>query len=255
MALNPDGAFSIGIKIGRRSLDMLLLDFTGQVRERLTLDYALPRSRHAVRRDRRAGCATLAASARPKRRERAARHRHRRAAVARRLADAARHRARAGRKWTAIDIRERIVAMTDAAGRVRSRTPPRPASPNSWPAAAAASRSFLYVFVDTFIGGGLVHRQPSARRRAAAMPAPSARCRSAWPGAPAAPPPQLLSVASLFNLEALLRRRRARRRRRGRRARDAASRGGRTPGLAARGGAGDGASRSTARPACSTSKA
>ena len=31
MALNPDGAFSIGIKIGRRSLDMLLLDFTGQV--------------------------------------------------------------------------------------------------------------------------------------------------------------------------------------------------------------------------------
>jgi len=35
MALNPDGAFSIGIKIGRRSLDVLLLDFTAQVRERL----------------------------------------------------------------------------------------------------------------------------------------------------------------------------------------------------------------------------
>ena len=42
MALNPDGAFSIGIKIGRRSLDMLLLDFTGQVRARLSLDYAFP---------------------------------------------------------------------------------------------------------------------------------------------------------------------------------------------------------------------
>ena len=37
MALNPDGAFSIGIKIGRRSLDLLRVDFTAQVRERLTL--------------------------------------------------------------------------------------------------------------------------------------------------------------------------------------------------------------------------
>ena len=34
MALNPDGAFSIGIKIGRRSMDELLVDFSGQVRER-----------------------------------------------------------------------------------------------------------------------------------------------------------------------------------------------------------------------------
>jgi len=42
MALNPDGAFSIGIKIGRRSLDVLLVDFAAQVRERLTLDYQFP---------------------------------------------------------------------------------------------------------------------------------------------------------------------------------------------------------------------
>ena len=42
MALNPDGAFSIGIKIGRRSMDMLLLDFTGAVRERLSLAYVFP---------------------------------------------------------------------------------------------------------------------------------------------------------------------------------------------------------------------
>ncbi|MGE4051194.1 MAG: ROK family transcriptional regulator, partial [Piscinibacter sp.] len=42
MALNPDGAFSIGIKIGRRSMDMLLVDFAGQVRQRLSLDYAFP---------------------------------------------------------------------------------------------------------------------------------------------------------------------------------------------------------------------
>ena len=42
LALNPDGAFSIGIKIGRRNTDWLLVDFTGQVRQRLTLAYAFP---------------------------------------------------------------------------------------------------------------------------------------------------------------------------------------------------------------------
>lgn len=34
MALNPDGAFFLGLKIGRRSNEMLLVDFTGQIRGR-----------------------------------------------------------------------------------------------------------------------------------------------------------------------------------------------------------------------------
>jgi predicted NBD/HSP70 family sugar kinase len=42
LALNPDGAFSIGIKVGRRGTDWLLVDFTGKVRQRLTLPYAFP---------------------------------------------------------------------------------------------------------------------------------------------------------------------------------------------------------------------
>ena len=42
LALNPDGAFAIGIKIGRRSTDWLLVDFTGHVRQRKTLSYAFP---------------------------------------------------------------------------------------------------------------------------------------------------------------------------------------------------------------------
>ena len=40
--LNPDGAFSIGIKIGRRSLDVLLVDFVGKTRERLSFPYCFP---------------------------------------------------------------------------------------------------------------------------------------------------------------------------------------------------------------------
>ena len=37
MALNSDGSFAIGVKIGRRSANALLVNFTAQVRQRLTL--------------------------------------------------------------------------------------------------------------------------------------------------------------------------------------------------------------------------
>lgn len=42
--LAPDGAFSFGLKIGRRSADLLLLDFAGTVRGQLhtTFDYPMP---------------------------------------------------------------------------------------------------------------------------------------------------------------------------------------------------------------------
>ena len=204
MALNPDGAFSIGIKIGRRSLDLLLVDFTAQVRERLTLAYDFPDPD------------TLFT-------EIDLRLRQLRAALAPRL------RARLhgvgiaaplsldgwqtllgiapeqAAKWANIDIRERVMAMTDlpvefvkdtaaacvaelVAGRGRS------------------IRSFLYVFVDTFIGGGLVidsHLRGGRHGNAGAVGSvPLAMGRSNA----AAPPAQLLSLASLLNLEARFRR-------------------------------------------------
>jgi predicted NBD/HSP70 family sugar kinase len=42
IALNPGGAYSIGVKIGRRSLDVLMIDFSGQVLERLRHRYDYP---------------------------------------------------------------------------------------------------------------------------------------------------------------------------------------------------------------------
>ncbi|MGH1417040.1 MAG: ROK family transcriptional regulator [Pelagimonas sp.] len=42
MELNPDGVFSIGLKIGRRSADLLLLDFSGKVRQQLHTTYEYP---------------------------------------------------------------------------------------------------------------------------------------------------------------------------------------------------------------------
>lgn len=42
IALNPRGAFSIGIKIGRRSLEAILVDFLGQPVARRSSDYTIP---------------------------------------------------------------------------------------------------------------------------------------------------------------------------------------------------------------------
>lgn len=46
MEFNPEGVLSVGMKIGRRSADLLLIDFTGKPRHQLstTYDYALPES-------------------------------------------------------------------------------------------------------------------------------------------------------------------------------------------------------------------
>jgi len=41
-SLNPDGAFSIGLKIGRRSVDLILLDLTGNVRRKMHQPYVFP---------------------------------------------------------------------------------------------------------------------------------------------------------------------------------------------------------------------
>jgi predicted NBD/HSP70 family sugar kinase len=41
-SLNPEGAFSFGLKIGRRSVDLYLIDFLGEVRRLLHETYAYP---------------------------------------------------------------------------------------------------------------------------------------------------------------------------------------------------------------------
>jgi predicted NBD/HSP70 family sugar kinase len=43
MRLNPDGAFSLGLKIGRRSIELVLMDFVGTIRARRRRTYPLPK--------------------------------------------------------------------------------------------------------------------------------------------------------------------------------------------------------------------
>src|SRR5271166_1090834 len=42
MSIDPDGAYSFGLKIGRRSSDLVLIDFNGGVRRRTHHTYAYP---------------------------------------------------------------------------------------------------------------------------------------------------------------------------------------------------------------------
>jgi predicted NBD/HSP70 family sugar kinase len=49
ISLNPDGAYSLGLKIGRRSADLLLLDLVGRVRGTTHRTFRYPTPEHTVR--------------------------------------------------------------------------------------------------------------------------------------------------------------------------------------------------------------
>ena len=202
LMLNPDGAYAIGIKVGRRSLDVLLVDFHGRTRERRSLDYDYPDP------DTLFDAIDERIKALVKGLGRAAAARIEGVGIAAPLSLGGWQAllglpAEVAAKWQAIDIGERVAA--------RCKLPVR--SVKDTAAACVAElvagrgremRSFLYVFVDTFIGGGLVigsHLHAGLSGNAGAVGSMSTGC------ADGAPPPQLLGVASLINLEALYRER------------------------------------------------
>lgn len=196
LALNPDGAFSVGIKIGRRSTDWLLVDFTGQVRQRLSLAYAFPDAGTLIPvigqhlralREQLGGLAPRLVGVGV-----AAPFQmggwHRMLGLSDTESDA----------WNHIDLGAEVQAMTEL-----------PVSFAKDTSAACVAelvagrgrdlKSFLYLFVDTFVGGGLVinslphagiHHNAGA---VASLPMQTAR----GPGMP----PQLISEASLWELE------------------------------------------------------
>ncbi len=201
MALNPDGAFSIGIKIGRRSMDMLLVDFTGHARERLTLAYEFP-DPDTLFPEIDARLEHLRRSLKP-----ALRDRLHGIGVAAPLSLGGWQQVlgiapELAQKWTGIDIRDRIAALPGVAE--------LPVEFVKDTAAACVAElvagrgrsigSFLYVFVDTFIGGGLVidsHLRGGVHGNAGAVGSFPMGMATRGGAAPA----QLLSLASLFNLE------------------------------------------------------
>jgi predicted NBD/HSP70 family sugar kinase len=199
IALDPRGAYSIGVKIGRRSLDLLLVDFIGNVRERISSSYAFPDPDNLFK--------NIEAGIRKLRRRLGSKGSGRLQGIglAAPLSLSGWHDvlgipATKAKKWEGVDIRERVAALTELPVQFVKDT-----------AAACVAelvagggrelRSFLYVFVGTFIGGGLVldsrlHRGVSGNAGAVGSFATAL-------GASGAMPDQLLGKASLWNLEML----------------------------------------------------
>ncbi len=202
LSLNPDGALAIGIKVGRRSVDVLLVDFTGAVRERWSTAYRYPEPGQLL--------AEIGL---------------RLAALRERLSAAQWARVQGvgiaiplslggwqtlldmppdvAARWPGCDLRGDVAALADLPVTLLKDT----AAACVAELVAGCGRSigsYLYLFVDTFIGGGLVldsHLLGGAHGNAGAVGSlPLALAGRQGPGAAAAPP-QLLSVASLLTLE------------------------------------------------------
>lgn len=199
LGLNPDGAFAVGIKIGRRSADWLLVDFVGRVRQRLSIDYPFPDATTllpAIRknldrllddlgplRSRVVGVGVAAPLLLG--------GWHRMLGLTEEQSDA----------WSHLDLAAEVEAMTDL-----------PVSFAKDTSAACVAEllqgrgrdlhSFLYLFMDTFVGGGLVinsHLHRGANGNAGAVA--SLPLQVASSPYQREMPPQLISQASLWDLE------------------------------------------------------
>ncbi|GAB2893901.1 ROK family transcriptional regulator [Paraburkholderia jirisanensis] len=198
IALRPEGAYTIGIKVGRRSLDVLAMDFAGHVCCREVLDYAYPDPR-ALFPALEGKLARIDAALGAARKRKVVG-----VGVAaplwlggwREFLGAPRDALDA---WNDIDIRARIAQLTGLPVEFAKDTT----------AACAAElvmgqgrgiHHFLYLFVGTFIGGGLVidgrlHGGPHDNAGAVGSIPLGARGRQ--------PAQQLLHAASGFVLEKL----------------------------------------------------
>jgi len=199
LALNPDGAFSIGIKIGRRNTDWLLVDFTGRVRQRKTLPYPFPDVKTLLP-ALRANMKALQNELGPLSPRLVG------VGVAAPFQLGGWHKllglsSAQSSRWNELDLSAEVQAMTDL--------------PVSFAKDASAAcvaelvagrgrdlKSFLYLFVDTFVGGGLVihsHLHSGIHGNAgavASLPLHIAGLKST-----AMPPPQMIDQASLWELE------------------------------------------------------
>jgi predicted NBD/HSP70 family sugar kinase len=204
LALNPDGAFAIGIKIGRRSADCLLVDFTGKVRSRKSLHYPFPDANTLL--------PALSANIQLLQTElRTLTHRLVGVGVAAPFSLGGWHSllglsAADAQHWNQLDLAAEVQAMTHL--------PVKFAKDTS--AACVAElvagrgrdlKSFLYLFVDTFVGGGLVihsHLHTGVHGNAgavASLPMNVAGSESGEGTFRESMPGQLIDQASLWALE------------------------------------------------------
>ncbi len=198
MSLNPEGAFFLGLKIGRRSADLVLIDFLGNIRGMAHSTYAYPDA-HATLAFARSGIADLFG-----RLDEAQRQRIAGLGIAMPFelwnwADAVGAPRSVMDEWRSIDIRAALSADLPFPVYLQ----------NDATAACGAElvfghagdlRNFVYFYVGAFIGGGVVlegalYAGPTGNAGAlGSMPVPDARGR----------PVQLIDIASIAVLERAL---------------------------------------------------
>jgi predicted NBD/HSP70 family sugar kinase len=197
MSLDPDGAYSFGFKIGRRSCDLVLIDFRGAIRQRAHRAYAFPTPSRILD-FLQASMPALSASLTPAQKQRVAG-----------LGVAAPFQLW---NWEA-EIGAPPGAMNawrhfDAENEIAAVCPYPTTLCNDATAACAAEfffgrwwrhRDFLYVFVGEFLGGGLVldnALRPGRTGNAGALGSMPIMAKSVGGGVP-----QLIACASIYQLE------------------------------------------------------
>jgi predicted NBD/HSP70 family sugar kinase len=195
-SLNPEGAFAFGLKIGRRSVDLYLINFTGEIVEALHQTYNYP-TPSGIREFARAGIERVLSKLSKNQTARVAG-----LGIGAPYEMWTWHEEIGAPKdeidiWRTINIRAEIAAIC------------------TWPvyyanditAACAAELMFgigadhidyLYIFIGSFIGGGLVldgHLFPGRTQNAGALGSMPAQ------GVDVSARPQLMNVASIYVLE------------------------------------------------------
>jgi predicted NBD/HSP70 family sugar kinase len=198
--LNPDGAYAVGVKIGRRSLDILLMDLVGGISCRARHLYRYPTPAF-VRREIERGidfvCAHLPGSKRerlvgvgicaPSQLDRWAEEL---AAPVERLAE-----------WRDIDIEAEIAAITDLPVAVMNDVAAATSAEITLGSSITA-KSCLYIYIGAFVGGGIVlSGQLVGRSRDTACAIGSLPLTGLADVVAGRPPEQLIRRASLIFLE------------------------------------------------------
>ncbi|MEH6719177.1 MAG: ROK family transcriptional regulator [Aurantimonas endophytica] len=153
MRLNPDGAFSLGLKIGRRTVELVLMDFVGVVRARRRLAYAYPRLAEILAFVRQAEIEVTSSLA---------------PALAARIAglgvaipfdlwswpDSVGAPVAAMDEWRTVDIVAELANVTGLSVHLANDATAACAAENVF--GATRSTDYIYLFVGAFVGGGIV---------------------------------------------------------------------------------------------------